>query len=214
LRAKKEGEETQEPLVLFEGNNNPLNYTFVSNDGMQIRTDELYFSPSSSQVSVTGDSATLTMTAALNADVSISQVYTLKKDGFMMNYDLVTKGFDQVQSLSNNDFQVGWSLDLPLQEQSLENEKNMSSVFYQFKNGDHDYITETKYEEVKAEGGSLEWISFKQQFFNSTLISRGEKGFEDAEMATVELQSTNKVQGMKATWFLDLDGSANDSVPM
>jgi len=214
LRAKIEGVETQEPLILFEGMDNHLNYTFVSKDGKQIRTDELYFTPSESKVTVSGDSAILTMTAALSEEVFISQVYTLKKDGFMMNYDLVTKGFDQVQSLSNNDFQAEWSLALPLQEQSLENEKNMSSVFYQFKNGDNDNIGETKYEEVKAEGGSLEWISFKQQFFNSTLISRGEKGFEDAELKTIELSAPNTVEGMAATWFLDMDGSASETVPM
>ena len=214
LRAKKEGVETQEPLVLFEGKDNRLNYTFASKDGRQIRTDELYFTPSAKQVTVSGDSAVLTMTAALSENVSLSQVYTLTKDGFMLKYDLVTKGFDQVLSPTNRDFQMEWALDMPLQEKSLKNEQNMSSVYFQYSNGDFDYVTETKYEELKTEGGSLEWISFKQQFFNSTLLARGEKGFEDAVVETKAIMAPDKVKGMHAEAYIAMDGTSEEIFPM
>lgn len=214
FRALKEGQETKDPLILFEAGENRLNYTFVTKDGKQIRTDQLYFTPSQEKLSVTGDSAMLTMTAAINAETFIQQVYTLDKDGFMVGYDLITKGFDKVIAPSNRNVHLTWSLDVPLQEQSVKNERNMSTVYYQESNGDYDYIGETKYESQDIKGGSLNWISFKQQFFNSTLISTGQYGFTGVTVATREIKNDNYVKGMDMEAYLPLSGSNFDQIDM
>lgn len=214
FRALKEGQETKDPLILFEADENRLNYTFVTKDGKQIRTDQLYFTPSQEKLSVTGDSAMLTMTAAINEETFIQQVYTLDKDGFMVGYDLITKGFDKVIAPSNRNVHLTWSLDVPLQEQSVKNERNMSTVYYQESNGDYDYIGETKYESQDIKGGSLNWISFKQQFFNSTLISTGQYGFTGVTVATREIKNDNYVKGMDMEAYLPLSGSNFDQIDM
>src|SRR5690606_3801704 len=120
---------------------------------------------------VSGDSAVLTMTAELNETVSITQQYTLNKSGFLVGYSLITKGFNQVLAPSNPDLQMEWSLLLPLQEKEVQPERDQSTIYYQYGNGDLESISEREYEEEKAEGGGLQWVSFKQQFFNSTLIA-------------------------------------------
>lgn len=213
-RALKEGEEVKEDLILFDGEDNQLNYSFQSYDNRTIRTDELYFTPSAENIVVSGDSAILTMTAALNDQISISQVYTLSKDGFMLGYKLVTQGFDRAMSPSNRDLLAEWNLAMPMQEKSKENEKNTSTIYYQYQNGDGDNLKETSYgEEEKAEGGAMEWISFKQQFFNSTLISKGQ-GFEDVVMMNTELPEADYVQGAKATWYFPSSGQGSETYDM
>ena len=213
-RASREGEEPKDSLVLFEGRDNHLNYTFATVEGKQVRTDELFFEPSASYVKVNGDSATLTMTASLGSGVNLSQVYTLYASGWKVGYTLKTEGFDKVLSPSNRDFQLDWSLRMPLQEQSVQNERDQSSVFYRYKNGDFDNISERSYEETEAEGGSLQWVSFKQQFFNSTLISKGDRGFEEAKMESELPETEDYVKKLRATMYLEMNGTPSEEVPM
>lgn len=213
-RALQEGQTEKQNLILFEGSDNQLNYTFMSYDNHQIRTDELYFTPSATNVVVQGDSATLTLTARLNNNISISQVYTLRKDGFMLGYKLVTEGFDRAMSPSNRDLLAEWSLEMPLQEKSKENESKTTTVYYQYKTGEYDNLSETKNDEEKAEGGPLEWISFKQQFFNSTLISTDARGFDDAELATNDIPNGIYVKQAKAKWFIESNGRDYDEFSM
>ncbi len=213
-RAGREGEEPKDSLVLFEGRDNHLNYTFATVEGKQVRTDELFFEPSASYVKVNGDSATLTMTASLGNGVNLSQVYTLYASGWKVGYTLKTEGFDKVLSPSNRDFQLDWSLRMPLQEQSVQNERDQSSVFYRYKNGDFDNISERSYEETEAEGGSLQWVSFKQQFFNSTLISKGDHSFEEAKMESELPETEDYVKKLRATMYLEMNGTPSEEVPM
>lgn len=215
LRAKEtEDATTQDSLVLFEGDEHHLNYTFATADGRQVRSEELYFTASQSAVVVTGDSATLTLTASPRQGVSFQQVYTLKKEEFILSYTLVTNGFDQVLSPSNRDIQVDWSLNMPRQERSAEAERDKSSIYFLYTNNDFESITETKYEEAKAEGGDLSWISFKQQFFNSTLIAVGDKHFENAVMETELPDDAKHVKVARAEMFVEMEGKPVEEVPM
>ncbi len=201
-RALRPGETEKQPLILFEGTEQKLNYTFVTNQSQQINTSNLYFTPSDSMLVVNGDSAVLTLTASLDANHYIRQQYTLKKESQEVGYQLITAGFDDILSRSANYLALNWRMEMPLQEKEVKTEREKTSVYYGFVNGDYDNIGVRDYKEESLKESALRWISFKQQFFNSTLIARNEKGFSDVNVATAQAGSDFHVKTLSASLYI------------
>lgn len=200
-RASAEGDTVKEPLYLFEGTEQKLNYTFATQDGKQINTSELYFTPSKESFVLEGDSASISMIAQLNESVFIEQRYTIYKGSFGVNYDLVTGGFDQILSRNANFISMNWLVEMPKQERDVKNEREKSSAYYCFQNDDVESISARDYEKEDA-AGALKWISFKQQFFNSTLIALNDVGFEEATLESMPPQDEQHVKTLIANAYL------------
>jgi YidC/Oxa1 family membrane protein insertase len=80
-----------------------------------------------------------------------------------------------------------------------------------------DYINPMKYEE-QALDASVDWLMFKQQYFNTTIIATETPFLKtDAKIKTIELAeglSKNYVQGMGADLTIPFNGSSSESFAM
>jgi YidC/Oxa1 family membrane protein insertase len=184
------------PLVLFEGNKNDFAVTFYTNDSRNFTTSDFYFTPQTPATScklAEGDSA---CTFALRLQVGEGQFvdyeYTLRRGSYMVDFDLKLTG---LRNVTNAD--LLWSYNAFQQEKAFDNENNYSTVAYS-------YPGEADIEELgQSSGGKeenvktrLQWIAFKQQFFSSILVARGET-FYGAYMGYITYKPNNREHFLK-----------------
>lgn len=191
-RALQEGqtEKDRKPVVLFEGNQSNFNLSFVTVDGFTDSTSRLFFAPSSKKVTVTGDSGTLSLKAAVSDSQYFEQVYWLKPGSYELFYTLRLKGVNKLLSANHRFMQLDWRMDMPLQEKSIEDERKATSVYYSgVAEGVNDFAAIAK--EEKRPEDNLRWFAFKQKFFNSTLISLSGDGFDNALLGSDKIANPN-----------------------
>ena len=159
------------PLLLFKGDDNRFALNFWTKS-KNISTQELYFEPSNTGFSVSGeDMNTLSMRVSAGAEKYIEYVYTLTGNSYMVDFDINLVGMNQVIERNATTLDLHWKQNLPHQEKSLQNERDNSTIYYRFSDDEVDYISERsdEAEEIKTD---LQWVAFKQQFFSTALIAK------------------------------------------
>lgn len=187
------------PVILFQddGNQYGLNLSVGQNI---VRTKNLYFKPISSHdlskpIKVSGkDSIVLIFRASLDSNNSsyLDFRYIIRGDDYRVGYDIVLYNInDKISDLSFLEFE--WKSELLKQEKDKSVEVKNSSIYYMFENNkkvDVDYLKENGTDDEKSEDYEIKWISFKQQFFSSTLIARNDR-FKSAHMKTTTENRSN-----------------------
>ena len=86
-----------------------------------------------------------------------------------------------------------WVNNLNHQENNIKNEKNQTRINYFNNDGDFDYTsaTSTDTEEIKVED-KLKWISNKQQFFSSAILSLNSFNNSNLKSEYIEDEVINK----------------------
>ncbi|MFA6260758.1 MAG: membrane protein insertase YidC [Bacteroidia bacterium] len=181
----------QSPLLLMEGDHNKFEYVFASRDNKAIQTGELYFTPL-----VSADAHTVTMQLQMADGSYFNQVYSLDPQGHGVKYRLDMKGMNGYISPTNNYLDLNISQRLQLQEKSMESERRTSTIYYRYKDDEPTYITETSDEKVDLKT-PVQWISFKQQYFNSTIIA--DQKFENGNIETVTDENSAYIKTASAS---------------
>lgn len=174
------------PLVLYDTSSVSFGLSFFANNRL-INTDELYFQPhwfeegdkGKEKITVAG-SGTLSFAMRLytNGADSISPfspanyveyVYTLRGKDYMTDFKVHFAGMKGVLASNTDYLDLTWNADLLQQERSIDR-YNGPTIYYKHSDGEVDFLSETKddQEEIPTR---LQWISFKQRFFCSTIIS-------------------------------------------
>lgn len=174
------------PLVLYDSSSVTFGLTFFANNRL-INTDELYFQPYWSDAGTSGNetmsvsgsgSLTFAMRLYTNGTDSLSPfspsnyveyVYTLSGKDYMVDFAVHFTGLKGVLASNTEYLDLTWNADLMQQERSIDR-YNGPTIYYKHSDGEVNYLSETKddQEEVPTR---LQWISFKQRFFCSTIIS-------------------------------------------
>lgn len=162
-------------LVLFSGDKSEFSYTIPLTSGV-VQTKDLVFSADRSRVNVTADRSAVTLTATVDG-ATLQQVYALPSSGFLLDYKLKLNGFETKIARKNRDFELNWNLLVQGQEKTLEEEKLVTNVEYKyFEESGIESLSERSDDEERLQG-NIHWISYKQKFFNSTIIAP--KGFSE-----------------------------------
>lgn len=187
LELKKYKSWDQKPLVIQDHDSLKFGISFFSNNRI-INTNNLYFSPiflkegakTDSSYSVIGkDSIQLAMRlypsvsdTAIDQTKFIEFVYTLHGDSYMMGFKINFQGMENLIDPSTKFLVLNWDKRLNRQEKSLNMEKMNSTIYYKYYEDKVDYLSETKDEEKYLKNEKIKWISFKQQFFATSIISK------------------------------------------
>lgn len=212
-RAPHEGETGKQPLILFQGGESKFNIRFITNDGFTDSTSRLYFTPSAKNVVADKDSGIVSLKAAFSDNQYLEQVYWLKPGSYELYYTVRMKGLDKVLSPSQRFIQLDWQLAMRQQESNIENERKASTVYFRGADGEVDNITETAFEAEKP-AGSVQWVAFKQQFFNSTLIALNQEGLTGVTVETQPAGDATHVKVTKASSILNLKMTQEETIPM
>jgi YidC/Oxa1 family membrane protein insertase len=212
------------PLMLFNEDSSRFNLELTipgitgGNSIRQINTEDLYFETSETEFTISGtDEKSISFKLYGNSkNEYIEYLYTLKGNSYVVDFDVNTVGLDKVLSPHSNLF-MNWSMFTPNQEKTIANQKNISTIYFQYNNSEMDYINPMKYEEQTLDA-SIDWVMFKQQYFNTALIATEVPFLKtDAKIKTIELpegQSKNYVQGMGTDLTIPYSGGSTESFAM
>jgi len=186
-------------LVLLEGKNNEMGFTFSTQQARIVSTSDLYFAPSTQSADATSGEATLNMKLDMGTDKYINQQYSLKPGSYMLEYSVQFKGMKNSIAANTSSMQLDWKALIPQQERSKESENTSTTIYYKLTDETATYLTETD-EETEELTVPVKWISFKQHYFNSTLIS--EQAFEGSKLVTENSSRDGYIKNLSAQIFL------------
>ncbi len=183
-------------LILLESGYNNFNISFPTRQAQTVKTSDLYFSPSAKH----GES--ISLTASLDENTSLVQTYSLKQGSYLVGYDLKFDGMNSI--INSQSLQLDWSARIPKQEKALTQEMQTTTIYYKQPDKDVDNISESK-ETTEDFPYDLKWIGFKQNFFNSTIIS--DKAFSTSKLTVKNINSGNYVKELSTTSYLPFNAS-------
>lgn len=180
---------SQDPLMLVD-ETQIVNYFVPINSGKTIETKDIYF-----QSSKTGNQVIF---KAQTNEGEIRFTYTLSEDAYLLDYQLALKGLNDSKPL-----EMSWDYVARKHEQAMSNEKTKSTAYWKLTDDDVEHLAIGKSKEENIEE-PVNWISYKQRFFNAALISVN--GFSDVAIQTViESDDSTKVAGFDSDMYLALN---------
>lgn len=155
------------PLVLFDKDSTNFSLKLNTYDRSRIlSTDSFYFK----SVSHNTNAITLKLETA-KANSYIEYTYSIKPDDYMVNCEIKFVGMENIITQTEDQLQLQWRMVLPSQEKHIIKEKEVATIYYKQTTNDADNINPFKDEELSINEADIKWVSFKQQFFNSTIIA-------------------------------------------
>ena len=184
------------PLILFEEQDVNQYFTLVTANNRVVESSNLYFTPS-----MLNDS-TLAMSITLETGETLSQVYSL--DGFMVNYNIESKGMNNVLSPRMNTVDMVWNLNMRQQERSKKFEGRYSALYYKYYDDEVENLSENGSDAEKLIG-KVKWVACKDQFFSSVLIA--EDYFTNVEVESNISEPVNYLKDCKTQLSFNYDAS-------
>lgn len=206
-----------EPLVLFDkdSTNQSIQFEAYANN-MSFNTDSFYFKPSSlTEVANGNDSKSIILKLETSKPESyIEYIYTLKGNDYMLDYDVNFVGMQNIISSKSNKVTMHWAQGLPSQEKHIAKERDASTVYYKQVKEGVDYINTMKSEEQPLNEDNIKWVSFKQHFFNSTLIADTEFLKEGSLVKTSQNEKSEYVKIITAELSIPYKHSSSEKFGM
>ena len=159
--------EKSENLTLFDKDSSRFALKLNAyNQSSIFFTDEFYFK----LVKKTASSIVLKLETSIPGSY-IEFSYSIKPDKYIVDSEIRFIGMQNIISNTEDQLQITWSMLYPSQEKYIIKEKEAATIYYKQELNDPDYINPMKDEEKELSDADIKWISFKQQFFNSTIIA-------------------------------------------
>ena len=160
----KDGSKDKKDVTLFDGNDQSLKFMLEAKEA-NIITSDLYFTPSN----VTKTSVTMTAEAAPGK--TLTMTYTLGKD-YMLHMSLQAQGMAGLFSPNYSKMDVDWSDKARQQQRGFMFENRYTTLSYHDVEGGTDHLNETSEKIDEKIEETIDWVSFKNQFFSAIMISK------------------------------------------
>ena len=170
-------------VELFNDSGN-INFKIDGSDNLNL--DNIIFFNS---ISKSDEKNTITFNAISENGKKITVQYILKNDSYLIESKILLNDY----FLGNESVLLTWVNTLKHQESNSTNEKNQTRINFFNVDGDFDYTsaTSTDNEEIKVEE-KLKWISNKQQFFSSAILSNNTFNNSKLKSEYIEDENINK----------------------
>ena len=203
---KKYKTHSQNDLYLFDKQEFKYNISIPTMEG-PIATNQLLFTQKSANKNK------LVLESKLSEEQSILIAYQLKEN-FILSQQVSLIGFDNIVPRKQGYLTLKMGLQQPLLEQSAKNEREASRILFKYRENESiDYITK----EDKTLQGEINWISFKQKFFNTTIIAH-DNFIDDGSQIKIESpeneNNTDWVKKAEAEIYLSYDFNPKESYDM
>lgn len=189
-------------LILVQPSSLQFGYHFFYKN-RRVNTEELYFQTDETNITVSEDEEkTVSLKLPLGDETYIEQRYTIRGNSYMLDYDLNLVGFNNLLPRNVTYFDMEWVQKILKQEKSLKNERDNSTVFYKYTQDDPEELSsrESDSEDLTS---SIKWASFKQQYFNSTLIA--DKTFDRGTVETIQNEGLPYVELQKGVFTIPFE---------
>jgi len=187
-----------------------LSYTIntESADRRSAPTSDLFFNEGSIEKKPDG-SQVVTYEMMVAPGETIVHQYTLKPNNYLVDWNVQLTGIDKM--LMQNAFNLQWKLRAVQHEKYAKYERQQSQILFLQDDG-YDFIA-TKLE--KKFDKPVQWISVKQQFFNTTLVAKNK--FESGQIqwthSTAD-DTTNLITQATASFNTKVAAGTIANIPM
>ena len=152
-----------EPLYLVN-ENQFLNFSFTTLDGRKINSSDLYFRSEKQKINGT---EVLTLKASLNEQQWIAFRYALRPNDFMLDFSIQSQGLQTVIN-QNGEQNLLWELKAFRNSRSVEYENRYTELTYGYEGEKVSELSISGEDQDQIE--DVQWLGYKQHFFNSILI--------------------------------------------
>ena len=173
------------PLHMIKDNNASFNINFGTTDNRILNTKDLFFEPS---LTNNGSSQVLSMKLKVSDNQFLEYRYEMTDD-YMVNFAVRSQGLSSVIN-SSNTINLDWSLKGYRHEKSLSTENTMYSYYYYKSEDEVDYLASEDNDVVN----DVDWVSYKQHFFSSILVS--DTPFNNADLTSQDLVKDEQIDSV------------------
>lgn len=200
VQVKNETTYDGKPVILFKSEDTNFGFDYKVGNKQANTSDEPF-----KVISQSTGNIVMQMT---NADGStINYTYSLAPDANKVDFKIDAKGFENKSSAEN--LVLVWNTKLLQQEKDLHNERLGSTVYFQDNEGEIDYLSESKDDDKVLNENKTKWVSFKEHFFSTALISK--EGFSNAHLKITTLADSSAVKAYAAQLALPYKNNQNNS---
>lgn len=156
----------QKPLVLFQSDSTVFGLNFFAQN-RTISTNQLFFDP------VLKKKNKITFRLKTAGDGYIDFDYTLSDEACQLDYSIHFSKMSEIVAANTHYMELDWRQNIYKKEKSVNAEATNSSIYFKYPGEDADYLSLTG-DDREDLTTKVKWISFKQQYFNTTLIAKKE----------------------------------------
>lgn len=197
--------------VVLGGDSSDLSYMVNTSASTVVPSSDLYFATSPITKNADGSQSITFSVAGANGE-SVSHQYTIKKDQYLIDWNVNLTGANKL--LTQNSLNLHWNTPMYQQQKALDYEKQQSRICF-WENNDFDFERAKSGNTVTKDFTKpVQWLSFKQQFFNTTVLLVKDN-FKSGKASMVGYpDSAKKIFESSADMQVQVPATANVSVPM
>jgi len=170
------------PVYLVKDNNSAFNITFSTSDSRTHNTQDFPFQTS---VSKSGENTIVSMKLKVSETEFLEYRYELKPNDYMIDFSIKSQGLSGLFNTSQP-IELDWKQKGIRHAKSISYENRYTRLTYMHDDGKIDKLSQGGDDDEIAE--DVEWLSYRQFFFSSILVSN------DSPFKKVALTSTNLVE--------------------
>lgn len=213
IRLKEQVNYDSVPIYLIKDKSAIFNINFSTTDNRILNTKDLIFQPS---LTSKGDTKLLSMKLKVSESQYLEYLYELKPNDYMLGFSVRSQGLENIIN-GSQEVTLDWRLKGFRHAKSIAYENRYTRLTYQHENGDKiGKLAQAGNDEELGE--DVGWISFRQHFFSSILIT--DKPFKKVSLASEdhlldEDIDTLFTKSYAVSFPLELDrGEINESLSM
>jgi len=203
------------PIVLFDGDSTIFNISFFAQN-RRIETSKLFFKPSQNieTPNVSTDSLVVSFDLNLTDDRSLQFFYTIYPDRYAIGFNVKMHNLSNLIPVkSNNYLTLNWESYAKRLEKGIKWETMNSTIAYRYFGDDVEQLNENSDSDSEEINTRLHWVSYKQQFFNNTLIAKN--GFSGAVLKQQKVLTGDKyVKHFVSEISIPYDGHNDENIEM
>jgi YidC/Oxa1 family membrane protein insertase len=193
----------QQPLILFDGQDSKFDITLVTSNDRVIGTSDMYFTPI-----VNEQENSVVMRVNAGAGRYLDLKYTLANDSYMVDFDIQGNGLNGVLAPSTKSLEIQWMQKIRQQEKGRKFEDQLTGLYYKLSGDDVEYLSEVSDENLAVEE-KLQWIGFKDKFFSTVLIAKGD--FSDTKLDSKMIPTGKYLKTFNVTTSIPFDLRSNEA---
>ncbi len=197
------------PVKLLSGDSSTFNLSFPAQN-RSINSTELFFSSPGIVSKGSVKMISFKLTAGTNKYIEYN--YSLTDGSYLVGFKIDVVNLNDVIAPNATYLAFDWKENVVQQEQSLENERAATTIYYHFMDDEVDKISPTDIE-AQSLKTKVKWIAFKQQFFTSVLIA--DNSFDSPVVETrMDEGQIKYVKNLTASFALPYDHKVSESYGM
>ncbi len=169
------------PINLIKSNNSSFDIDFTTKNGRKFNTKDKKFIASLSE---NGSEKKVSMKLVVSEEIFIEYLYSINLNDYIIDLDIKSRGFYNILDTSQK-YNLNWELNAFRNSKSISYENRYSYMTYYYDDDKIDYLSISGDDEDNEE--DVNWISFKQHFFSSVLISENNVPFKNVELKSEDL---------------------------